>query len=82
MIPSVEQIKKLSQEYTTIPLCCEIYADIITPITLLRRIQAQSQHFFLLESVEDGEAWGRYSFLGFDPKIRIQLKNHQVTVED
>ncbi len=46
MIPSVEQIEKLSREYTTIPLCCEIYADIITPITLLRRIQAQSQRFF------------------------------------
>lgn len=82
MIPSVEQIEKLSQEYTTIPLCCEIYADIITPITLLRRIQFQSQRFFLLESVEGGESWGRYSFLGFDPKIRIRLKNHQITIED
>ena len=64
MIPGCEEILRLAQEYDTIPVCREIYADVVTPITLLRRIAGRSRRFFLLESVEGGEKWGRYSFLG------------------
>ena len=65
--PGCDEIVKLAAEYSTIPVCREIYADMTTPIALLRRLQARSKRFFLLESVEGGEKWARYSFLGYDP---------------
>ena len=79
--PSCDEIVKLAAEYSTIPVCREIYADMTTPIALLRRLQARSKRFFLLESVEGGEKWARYSFLGYDPILRATCKNGTVTLE-
>ena len=52
--PGCDAIVKLAERYATIPVCREIYADMVTPIALLRRLQARSRRFFLLESVEGG----------------------------
>ncbi len=79
--PDCETIAKLSEEYNTIPLCREIYADEATPIVALRKLLSHSDKCFLLESVEGGETWGLYSFLGFDPILRLRCKNGVVTVE-
>ena len=76
--PSCDEILELAKEYTTIPVCREIYADMTTPISLLRRLQTRSDRFFLLESVEGGEKWARYSFLGYDPILRATCKNGTV----
>ena len=79
--PGCDEIVKLAAEYSTIPVCREIYADMTTPIALLRRLQARSKRFFLLESVEGGEKWVRYSFLGSDPILRATCKNGTVKFE-
>lgn len=79
--PGCDEIVKLAAEYSTIPLCREIYADMTTPIAMLRRLQARSKRFFLLESVEGGEKWARYSFLGYDPILRATCKNGTVKFE-
>ena len=79
--PGCDEIVKLAAEYSTIPVCREIYADMTTPIALLRRLQARSKRFFLLESVEGGEKWVRYSFLGYDPILRATCKNGTVKFE-
>ena len=79
--PSCEEITRLAADYAVIPVCREIYADMVTPIALLRRLQNRSKRFFLLESVEGGEKWARYSFLGYDPLLRARCKNGVVTLE-
>lgn len=79
--PDFETVKAMSQSYNTIPVSKEFYADVVTPITLLRRIAGISKRFFLLESIEGGEKWGRYSFLGYDPIMRVTCKNKVVTIE-
>lgn len=81
MYPDCEEIMRLAPEYDRIPVCREIYADVITPITLLRKIASVSKRYYLLESVEGGEKWGRYSFLGFDPVMRISCSCGKVAVE-
>ena len=81
MIPACDEILKMAQDFDVIPVCSEIYADVITPITLLRRIGERGKRFYLLESIEGGEKWGRYSFLGFDPIMRVRLKEGKLTVE-
>lgn len=79
--PSCNEIMELAKDYNTIPVCKEILADVITPITLLRRIADSKKRFFLLESIEGGEKWGRYSFIGYDPVMRISCKNAIVTID-
>lgn len=74
------QIQKLAEDYRRIPLCREIYADLLTPIGVLKKLAARSQDYFLLESMEGQEKWGRYSFLGYDPMLRIQCRENQITV--
>ena len=47
IIPACDEILSLSGEYDIIPICREIYADVVTPITLLRRIAERSSRFYL-----------------------------------
>jgi anthranilate synthase component 1 len=82
VIPNCAEIERLAKDYDIIPLCREIYADVITPITLLRKLSKVSSRYFLLESIEGGEKWGRYSFLGFNPIIHVTCKDGIVTVDD
>lgn len=80
--PNIKEIKELAKTYNTIPICKEIYADVITPITLLRKLSQISQKYYLLESMEGGEKWARYSFLGFDPVAHVTCKNSTVTIKE
>lgn len=73
--PNLEEALSFRENYTIVPVCREIYADTVTPITLLQKISSVSQNYYLLESVEDEKNWGRYSFLGFDPIITAQCRN-------
>ncbi len=79
--PDLETVRKMSEQYNTIPVTKEFYADVITPINLLKRISSISNRYFLLESVEGGEKWGRYSFLGYDPIMRVTCKEKKMTIE-
>lgn len=80
--PSCNEIEVLAKDYSIIPICKEIFADIITPITLLRKLSQISRQYFLLESIEGGEKWGRYSFLGFQPIVQVTCKNGIITIDD
>lgn len=80
--PDYHEIKILAKKYNLIPICKEIYADFTTPIELLKKISQRSNRYYLLESVEGGEKWGRYSFLGFNPIARVKCKNGKITIEE
>ncbi len=79
--PGCNEIEALAKDYSVIPICREIYADVITPITLLRKIAQISERYFLLESIEGGEKWGRYSFLGFAPIVHVTCKDRKVVID-
>lgn len=81
MFPDYEEAKKYEKDYDLIPVCREIYADVITPITLLRRLKEIDRRYYLLESVEGGKQWGQYSFLGVNPLLQISCKNGMVTTK-
>lgn len=78
--PDCKEIETLASEYPVIPVCREVFADIVTPITLLRKIAGLSDRYYLLESIEGGENWGRYSFLGYDPVLTVTCKDGAVTI--
>lgn len=81
MFPSYEEAKAYEGSYNMIPVCKEIYADVVTPITLLRRLKEIDSRYYLLESVEGGRRWGQYSFLGVNPLLQIVCKNGTVTMK-
>jgi anthranilate synthase component 1 len=79
--PSLSEAKQLSEGYTIIPVSCEIFADVKTPIAVLQSIKAISNQYYLLESVENGEKWGQYSFLGFNPIIELKCKDGNLEIK-
>jgi len=80
--PALEEAKKISKGYTVIPIALEIFADQKTPIEILRNIRRQSEHYFILESVNGSDNWGRYSFLGYKPVINVYGTKDSVTVKN
>lgn len=79
--PTLEQVEQLATGYDLVPIQEEIFADMVTPIQLLRKIAASKKNYYLLESVEGGEKWGRYSFLGYDPIMRVSSREDEVKIQ-
>ena len=77
--PSFNEFKELSKRGNLIPVYREILADEETPVTALLKIRKRP-YAFLLESVEGGEKWGRYTFLGADPLAVVRVKPEEVEV--
>ena len=79
--PSAEELTRYREEgYKVAPVSCELLADICTPIQAVRKLKNVSSHCFLLESAEAQENWGRYTFLGFDPKLSITCSDGEMQV--
>ncbi len=79
--PDFETFSRRAGEGNLIPVCREILADTETPVTALMKL-AGRPHVFLLESVEGGEKWARYSFLGADPRMIFRVRGEEVLIEE
>ncbi|MBA4423204.1 MAG: anthranilate synthase component I, partial [Syntrophus sp. (in: bacteria)] len=79
--PDFETFTKLAKEGNLIPIYREILADMETPVTALIKL-ADRPHLFLLESVEGGEKWGRYSFLGADLLAIFRVRDNEIVIEE
>jgi len=71
--PNIDEFRNLAEQANVIPVCMEMLADTETPVSLLRKIYKNNPSVFLFESVEGGERWGRYSFLGVSAKTHIRI---------
>ena len=80
--PSLQEVKAIAstQDYKVLPVSCKILSDFCTPIEAMRILKNVSNHCFLLESVAEKETWGRYTFLGFDPKLEITCRGGEMKV--
>ena len=79
--PSFAEFEKLAKKGNLIPVYREILADVETPVSVLMKLQ-NKDHVYLLESVEGGEKWGRYSFLGTDAGVVFRVHGKKVIIED
>ncbi len=80
-ITSFEEFKELARRGTFVPVCKEIVADLLTPVSAFLKIAEHADYAFLLESVEGGEHVGRYSFLGKDPFLILRSQDGRTTIE-
>ena len=80
--PGPEELARyrVSGLYKVVPVSCELLSDVCTPIQAVRKLKNVSSHCFLLESAEPQENWGRYTFLGYDPKMSITCVNGEMQV--
>ena len=78
LIPDYKEFKKKSKEGNLIPVYREILADLETPLSAFLKLKGK--HSFLLESVEGGEKWARYSFIGSNPSVIIEGKGKDLTI--
>ncbi len=79
--PSLEEFKELSKSGNLIPVYKEILADLDTPVSAYMKI-GDGDYSFLLESVEGGEKWARYCFLGCDPAIVVSSKGRKIIIQE
>jgi anthranilate synthase component 1 len=78
--PSREEFQKLATANTVIPVWTEMLADVETPVAAYMKLVGDKPGF-LLESVDHGERWSRYSFVGRDPLATLTLRNGSISID-
>lgn len=79
--PSRQEFSAACRDNDIVPLCREMIADVDTPLTLFAKFAAEYEDIFLFESMEGGEKWGRYSFIGFEPLLKFTSRGRSVVIE-
>ena len=79
--PKFADFEAFAQRGNLIPVYREILADVETPVSVLKKLQHRD-HVYLLESVEGGEKWGRYSFIGTDAGVVFKVRGPKVILEE
>ena len=77
--PSYEQFLENLEHGNLVPVWDEVLADCDTPVSVFRKIDS-SDYSFLFESVEGGDKWARYSFLGTDPSVVFRSKGRDIEI--
>ena len=82
--PDLDTIKTYaaSGNYDIVPVSCTLLSDFITPIEVMRKLKKASTHCYMLESAQADEKWGRYTFLGYDPKLEITCIDGHMKIGD
>lgn len=75
-------MRSQAERGTVFPVCIEVLADTETPPSLLGKLRGEGGPIFLFESVEGGERWGRYSFLGRAPRLTVTVTREKVVIEE
>jgi anthranilate synthase component 1 len=78
--PDLTAFQGLCGRAGLVPVYRKIIADLDTPLTLFAKVAGRQSHAFLFESMEGGEKWGRYSFIGFDPLVTFSSKGDQIEI--
>ena len=80
LYPPIGTVKELLKTYRTVPVFAGVLTDFVTPVGIFASLRGSSDHCFLMESVEQSERWGRYSFLGVNPKAQISIRGGKAFV--
>jgi len=80
--PTFAEFKRLATRYNLIPLSRETLVDRVTPVSVYDRLRFREPYSFLLESVEGGDRFGRYSFVGRKPRGLFLCKGNRVTYRE
>lgn len=73
ILPNYCEVEKIAAtgEYDVMPISCEIFSNFASPIETMKILKNVSKHCYMLESAKADETWGRYTFMGYDPKMEV-----------
>lgn len=82
ILPTLDKVREIASasKYNVVPVSCEILSDFTTPIETIKILKNVSTHCYMLESAQANETWGRYTFLGFDPKLDITCVDGEMKI--
>jgi len=80
-LPNLQGFEKDTEQFGLVPVCTDIVADLDTPLTLFTKVAENQKHAFLFESVEGGEKWGRFSFIGYDPLLTFSSSGERIEIK-
>ena len=80
VVPDLQQFRQMAAQGNIVPVYREILGDLETPVSAYKKLRNQGPSY-LLESVEGGEKWGRFSFLGINPSLVLEVKDGWVNLE-
>lgn len=78
--PTIETVKSQLEENMLVPVFYEVLSDTKTPIHIYNSLCDNSENSFILESVDNNEKWGRYSFIGINPEKEIIIEKNQAKI--
>lgn len=81
LYPTLNEVEELLKEYQMVPVFYEVLADYMTPIRMFQALRKEGTPCFMLESVENKDQWGRYSFIGINPKSEIKISGKELEVD-
>ena len=78
--PELEEVKKIAADgkYRVLPVSCEMLSDFTTPIETMKILKNVSTHCYMLESAMANDKWGRYTFMGYEPKMEITCRDGEM----
>ena len=78
--PELEEVKKIAADgkYRVLPVSCEMLSDFTTPIETMKILKNVSTHCYMLESAMANDKWGRYTFMGYEPKMEITWRDGEM----
>ena len=79
-ITTIDEIRNYLKDYNMAPVMFEALSDTQTPVRVYHALSEGQEHSFILESVDNNEKWGRYSFIGINPKLEIVIRDHQAQI--
>lgn len=82
ILPTLDKVREIASasKYNVVPVSCEILSGFTTPIETIKILKNVSTHCYMLESAQANETWGRYTFLGFDPKLDITCVDGEMKI--
>ncbi len=80
MKPTKSEFKKYAEKHNLVPVYAELLADMETPLSAFSKVKDR-EGSFLLESAEAAEKFGRYSFIGFEPKAVFSIKDSRASLK-
>jgi anthranilate synthase component I len=79
--PDYKEFYRVAREATLVPVVKSVVADLLTPVSAFLAIAEREPRAFLLESIEQGEHIGRYTFLGACPYMELQARGEHVVIQ-
>jgi anthranilate synthase component 1 len=81
-VTTIESLRQYAEDYPAVPVSATLLGEVKSPVETFKIIKRLSPQAYILESLEDTGSRGRYTFLGYDPKLGIACKDGVLSIKN